>query len=108
MSQPWSLIPQGLVLSVHVQPRAAHDRLVGFHGKALKITLTAPPRENAANTALLTFLANLLQVPRAAVSLLAGAKSREKRVQILAQNPAVILQRLEQSLARVDKKKSDG
>ncbi len=104
---PWSVTPQGVLLRVHLQPRAAHDRVVGLHGEALKIALTAPPVENAANAALLAFLAALLQVPRASISLISGAKSREKRVLVSTTNPQHIAQRLASILLRVDKKKGD-
>ena len=107
MPDPWSVTPQGVLLRVHLQPRAAHDRVVGLHGEALKIALTAPPVENAANAALLAFLAALFQVPRASVSLMSGAKSREKRVLVSTATPQHLVQRLESTLRRVDKEKGD-
>ena len=107
MPDPWSVTPQGVLLRVHLQPRAAHDRVVGLHGEALKVALTAPPVENAANAALLAFLAALLQVPRASVSLMSGAKSREKRVLVSTATPQHLVQRLESTLRRVDKEKGD-
>lgn len=107
MSCPWSETRQGVVLRVHLQPRAARDRLVGRHGEALKVALTAPPVEGAANAALLTFLAALLHVPRSCVALLSGAKSREKRVLVSTAVPVQVIQALERNLARVDKKKGD-
>ena len=39
-------------LGVHVQPRAARSEIVGVHGDALKVRLTSPPVEGAANEAL--------------------------------------------------------
>jgi uncharacterized protein len=107
VAYPWSVTPQGVLLRVHLQPRAAHDRVVGLHGEALKIALTAPPVENAANAALLAFLATLFQIPRASVSLMSGAKSREKRVLVSTATPQHLVQRLESTLRRVDKKKGD-
>ena len=108
MPQPWSLTAQGVVLQVYIQPRATRDRLVGLHGESLKIALMAPAIKNAANTALVAFLAELLQVPRSAVFLVAGAKSREKRLHIRTTDPTGISHRLAQRLAWVDKKKPDG
>jgi uncharacterized protein len=108
MPHPWHLTSQGVLLRIHLQPRAARDRVVGSHGAALKIALAAPPVEGAANTALLTFLATLLQVPRSAISLQGGEKSREKRVSINTATPERIIQQLEELLIRVDKKKGDG
>ena len=107
MLYPWSVVPKGVLLRVHLQPRATHDRVVGVHGEALKVTLTAPPVANAANSALLAFLAGLLEVPRASVSLVSGEKSREKRVLVSTTNPQDVARRLERTLLRVDKERVD-
>ncbi|MGE0683779.1 MAG: DUF167 family protein [Candidatus Binatia bacterium] len=105
---PWQDTTQGLILHVHLQPRAAHNRLVGLHNGSLKIALTAPPVDNAANTGLLLFLASLLRLPKSSLSLLSGAKSREKRVRISTRTPEILIQSLEQHLTRIDKKTQDG
>jgi uncharacterized protein YggU (UPF0235/DUF167 family) len=81
---------------------------VGLHGNALKIALTAPPVDNAANMRLLAFLAELLQTPRSSLTLLTGTKSREKQIQISTDTPMFLKKRLLQLLSRVDKKMSDG
>ncbi|MEK7798096.1 MAG: DUF167 domain-containing protein, partial [Nitrospirota bacterium] len=47
-------------LSVRVQPRASRNEVAGLVGETLKIRLTAPPVEGAANEACLAFLAKLL------------------------------------------------
>jgi uncharacterized protein (TIGR00251 family) len=107
MSCPWRVIPTGVLLHVHLQPRAARTRVVGLHGEALKVTLTAPPVANAANSALLAFLAGLLEVPRISVSLVSGEKSREKRVLVSTTNPRDVAKRLERTLLRVDKERVD-
>jgi len=107
MPYPWRVSPTGVLLHVHLQPRAARNRVVGLHGEALKITLTAPPVANAANSALLAFLAGLLEVPRTAVSLVSGEKSREKRVLVSTTNPQDVAKRLDCTLLRVDKKRVD-
>lgn len=104
----WRETPQGLILRVHLQPRASRNRLLGYHGDALKIALTAPPVDNAANGSLLSFLATLLHLPRSSLTLLSGAKSREKQVLLSTEAPELLRQRLEQLLSRVDKKISDG
>ncbi len=68
---------------VRVQPRASKDEVAGVHGGALKIRLQAPAVENRANEALVEFLAQLLKRPKSAVRILAGERSRTKRVEIL-------------------------
>ena len=67
---------------VHVQPRASRSEVVGVHGAALKVRLSAPPVDGAANDALVELLAGLLGVARRDVSIVHGATSREKVVEI--------------------------
>lgn len=71
-----------LVLAVHIQPRAARDEIVGFHGGRLKIRITAPPVDGKANQHLIGLLADIFQVPKRDVVLLSGASGREKRFRI--------------------------
>ena len=54
----------------------------GIHGDALKIRLSAPPVDGAANAALIEFLSQLFAVPRRAVMILAGESSRVKIIEI--------------------------
>jgi len=69
-------------LSVRVQPRASANGIAGIHGNSLKVRLTAPPVEGAANEALVNFLADTFAVPRRAIKILAGESSRSKIVEI--------------------------
>jgi uncharacterized protein len=71
---------EGVLFYVHVQPRASRDAIEGEYAEALKIRLTAPPVDDRANEALTRLLAERLNVPLAAVRILAGEKSRRKRV----------------------------
>jgi uncharacterized protein (TIGR00251 family) len=108
VANPWSPTPHGVILRIHLQPRAARNRLVGLHGGAVKISLTAPPVDGTANAALVDFLAALLHVPRSSVTLLGGATSREKRVQVKTATPEQILRQIQQALPQVDKPQGDG
>jgi uncharacterized protein (TIGR00251 family) len=67
---------------VRVQPRASRTEVAGRQGDALKIRLTAPPVDGAANDALVKFLATRLQVSRSAVRLEAGTAGRSKVVAV--------------------------
>ena len=69
-------------LAIHVQPRARKTEVVGRHGDAIKIRLKAPPVDGAANDELVRFLADVLDVPRSAVTIVSGAASRSKKVAI--------------------------
>ena len=67
---------------MRVQPRASGTELAGRHGDALKIRLTAPPVDGAANEALVRFLAERLEVPRSAVRIEVGTTGRSKVVAV--------------------------
>ncbi len=69
-------------LAIHVQPRASRNAIVGWHGDALKVALTAPPVDGAANTALIVFLAQAFDLKRAQIRLLHGDSSRHKLVEL--------------------------
>ena len=71
-----------LFFRVKVQPRASKDEIAGEMGGALKVRLRAPALEDRANEALVEFLAQLLNIPRSAVRILSGERSRTKRVEI--------------------------
>ena len=75
-------IPEGLVFSIHVQPRSSKNQIKGLYGDALKINLTAPPVDNAANKACGVFLAGLLSVPKSSVTIVSGHTGRNKRVMV--------------------------
>ncbi len=83
MAQLWFReTSEGVTFRVHVQPRAARNRLQGMHDDALKISLTAPPVEGAANRLCRDFLADLLKLPRARVEVVGGQKSRRKTIYV--------------------------
>ncbi len=68
---------------VHVQPRASRTGIAGLHGEALKIRVSSPAIEDAANTALVAMLADLLGVARSAVQIVTGHRSRSKVVEVV-------------------------
>lgn len=81
-----------LVLRIHVQPGARRTEVAGLHGDALKVRVAAPAAEDRANEALVAFIARRLGVARRDVSVTAGARSREKRVEVrAAADPALLL-----------------
>ena len=77
-------------VAVRVQPRASKNEIAGVVGDALKIRLQAPAVEDRANEALCAFLAELLKRPKSAVRILAGERSRTKRVEIFGVTAAEI------------------
>ncbi|MEE9158012.1 MAG: DUF167 family protein [Gammaproteobacteria bacterium] len=71
-----------LILTVHIQPRAARDEIAGVHADHLKLRIAAPPVSGKANTQLIGFLASEFRVPRSQIKLLSGERSRDKRIAI--------------------------
>lgn len=70
----------GVELFLYVQPRASRSKVAGIQGEELKIALTAPPVDGAANKACRSFVAKLCKLPRSRVVLMAGETSRHKRL----------------------------
>lgn len=68
----------GVTIAVRAQPGAKRTKVVGVHGDELKIAVQAPPVEGRANEALITFLAETLDVEKSKVTLLTGEISRSK------------------------------
>ena len=82
----------GIVLKLHIQPRASKSEVCGVQGDALKIRLTSPPVDGAANKLCREFLAELFHVPKSAVEIVSGEASRHKRVKITASDTARLQQ----------------
>ena len=72
--------PQGIVFKVFVQPKSSQNIITGLHGDALKIKLTAPPVEGAANKMCLKYLAKCLKVPNYVLEILSGHNRRTKLI----------------------------
>ncbi|MGQ9494039.1 MAG: DUF167 domain-containing protein [Anaerolineae bacterium] len=91
---------QGIILAVHVVPRSSKNEIAGTYGDALHIRLKAPPVEGAANAALLTFIAQVLEVPLRQLDILSGQTSRHKLLLISGLTKDQVLQKLTKSLQR--------
>jgi uncharacterized protein (TIGR00251 family) len=83
--------PEGAVLTVHVQPKAARTEYVGVHGEALKFRVAGPPVDGAANDALCAYLAERLGIPKSSVTILAGQTARRKRLLLKGVTPQRIM-----------------
>jgi hypothetical protein len=71
-----------LILAIRVIPRSPQSAITGRRGDAIVVRLAAPPVEGAANDALIEYLARVFDRPKRDVTILAGEKSRDKRVRI--------------------------
>ena len=84
--------PDGVLLSIKLQPRASKNEIGEPLGDELKIKVTAPPVDAAANEALIKLLAEKLDCPRGRVELVRGHKSRHKVVKLHGFAPEEVLQ----------------
>ncbi|KAB0671402.1 YggU family protein [Oryzomonas sagensis] len=85
----------GIILTLHIQPRAAKNEVCGIQDHALKIRLTSPPVDGAANKLCREFLAERFDVAKSAVEIVSGETSRHKRVKICGKDPALLRRTLE-------------
>ena len=67
-------------LDIRVIPRASQTKIDGMRAGRLMLRVTAPPVEDAANDAVIAAMARALSVPRSAVQITAGLRSRDKSI----------------------------
>ncbi len=88
-----------LLLEVRVQPRASRTEFAGQVADRLRVRLNAPPVEGRANAALVEFVAEACDLPRARVTLEKGSTARDKRLRLhgLASLPPALQRALAQA-----------
>jgi hypothetical protein len=84
----------GVLLSVKLQPRASANEIGEALGAELRIKVTAPPVEAAANEALLKLLAQQLHCPRNRVDIIRGHTSRHKTIKLYGITPEMLVEKL--------------
>ena len=71
-----------LYIFLHVQPKSSKNQVVGIYNDRLKIKITSPPVDGAANKAVQVFLSKLLSISKREIIIEAGQASRQKTVSI--------------------------
>ena len=84
----------GLVLSIKLQPRSSVNQIGEPLGDELRVKITAPPVDSAANEALVAFLAKRLECPRGSVELIRGQTSRHKVIRLYGMSSSEVLKKL--------------
>lgn len=82
-----TILERSLLLSVYIQPRASKNQICGIQGEELKIRLTSPPVDGAANKLCREFLADFFDVAKSSVDIISGETSRHKRLRISGNHP---------------------
>jgi hypothetical protein len=85
MSRDWcTAAPKGFRITVQITPNAKKSEVIGVLDDALKIRLQAQPIEGKANEALVRFLADVLDLPKSAVSITHGHTNKRKIIDLIA------------------------
>jgi uncharacterized protein (TIGR00251 family) len=84
----------GVILSIKLQPRASRNEIGEPLGEELKIKVTAPPVDSAANEALIKLFAAKLDCSKSKVELIRGQTARHKTLRIHGLTAAQVLERL--------------
>ena len=74
--------PEGIDFKVYVQPKSSRNAFSGLFQDALKINLTAPPVDGAANKMCMVFIAKYFNVSKSLVEIISGHSSRNKVIRI--------------------------
>ncbi len=68
-------------IAVKVKPNARQSR-VEVSENGYTVYVTEPPQDNKANRAMIKAMAEYLKVPKSRITIVRGAKSREKLIEI--------------------------
>jgi uncharacterized protein (TIGR00251 family) len=85
------MIPDGLIsgsadriiIRLHLQPRASKTDVCGIQGDELKVKVTSPPVDDAANKLCIELFSRLFRTAKSNIAIISGQKSRHKRLQII-------------------------
>jgi uncharacterized protein len=83
--------PGAVVFDIKVTPRAARERVGPLVGDRLKVAVTAPPVDGAANAAVCTLLARELGVPKGQIEIMRGETGGKKTVRARGVTLAAVL-----------------
>ncbi len=93
-----TVCPGGLEIAVRVVARAGASKIAGIRNGAVLARLAAAPVEGAANKALVSLLARTLQIAPRTITIVAGHRSRDKRVAIGTADPSGLRETLHRLL----------
>lgn len=73
----------GVSFEVRVQPRSSKTEISGIQDGVLRVRLTSPPVDGAANRQCIELFSRKMKIPKRAIRIASGAKARRKRLKIL-------------------------
>ena len=80
LSEVLSQTDEGVIINVHIQPRASRTEYAGLHGNAVKFRISAPPVDGLANHSLCEYIAKAFRLSKGSVVICSGHEARRKRV----------------------------
>ena len=84
----------GTRVRVHVQPKSSRNQVVGYRGGTLRLRVTAPPEGGQANEAVVSLLAQALDIAKSRIEIVRGHAARDKMV-VVWMAPEEVRRRLE-------------
>jgi uncharacterized protein (TIGR00251 family) len=97
---------QGILLTVYIQPGSSQNEITGLHNGALKIKIQSPPVDGKANAAVLKFLCQWLNCAKKNVTLVAGEKTRVKKILLRGLSRQLLEEKIEIATKSESKEKS--
>ncbi|MEQ1762190.1 MAG: DUF167 domain-containing protein [Pyrinomonadaceae bacterium] len=77
----------GLTFTIRVVSRASKSEIVGEVEGSLKVRISAPPVDGAANDEVIRMLAKAFAVAKSNVSIVSGETSKTKRIRVVGATP---------------------
>lgn len=93
----------GVLLRLHLQPRASRTEICGILGEELKVRVTSPPVDDAANRLCTEFFADIMRVAKSKVAITSGHRSRHKTISISGIDHAKVLEILTREIKTPNK-----
>lgn len=97
MKTPFKKTKDGIIINVRVQPRSSRKGIEGIDGDTIKVKLTSPPVNGAANEQLIEVLSEELNIKKSAINIIKGLSSRRKVIEIKG------LEKIHQLISSLDK-----
>jgi len=82
MKIPYRETKNGIAIEVRVEPRSSRKCIAGILGDIVKVKLTAPPVDGAANEQLIEVISEATGIKKSSISIIRGSSSKKKLVEI--------------------------
>ncbi len=92
----------GIQFAAAIQPRASRNQILGIHNHCLKIKLTSPPVDGAANQACIKFLAKAFGISPSRIAIVKGETSKNKIIQFEGMDSKTFMNTLEPLISETD------